>query len=530
MHKNIKIKCRNKNISDIVQVLVKILFFSILMFSILICFLFSNLEYPRKCYYLPNFILVVFGICIIVGIYKIIYIISSLRCMDRVKAKTKLKWMFFCTLGFLAMQIFAIYNYYFRTDWDVRTIVNAAMRVADNGSMESFEGYFSQYPNNLFLVFCYSVIVRIANLIGLRSHSYFCILVFQCVLCWLSGHFAFRIAYFFEKSYPKAVFAYVLWILLIGVSPWISIPYSDAVALIFPVFIFWIYLQDAEKNRVLFTKWFCIMFFSFIGYKFKPQVFILTFAIGIMGIFSHHSYKFMERERLKRLSVSVMGFFMGLLAAVIVYHKAVGSLGIQIDEEKAFGITHFIMMGMNPEAKGVWAPEDVEFSASFETKQERSYMNLEKLKERLGTMGVSGFWNQMRYKTLINYNDGTFCWGGEGSFYAEMRKEKTSFSPLFRNIYYNRAYKGEFYAVWSNFEQAMWMTVLLFAIVSVFARERELHILMLSIVGISLFELIFEARARYFFIYVPFYIILAVRGVSVLRQILISGTDNGRKQ
>ena len=39
---------------------------------------------------------------------------------------------------------------------------------------------------------------------------------------------------------------------------------------------------------------------------------------------------------------------------------------------------------------------------------------------------------------------------------------------------------------------------------------------MITIIGLTLFELIFEARARYLFAYVPLYIILAVCGIKFL--------------
>ena len=61
------------------------------------------------------------------------------------------------------------------------------------------------------------------------------------------------------------------------------------------------------------------------------------------------------------------------------------------------------------------------------------------------------------------------------------------------------------------------MAVLVLSLASVASKKEEVHTIMLSIVGITVFELIFEARARYLFIYVPFYIILAVRGASVLK-------------
>ncbi len=41
--------------------------------------------------------------------------------------------------------------------------------------------------------------------------------------------------------------------------------------------------------------------------------------------------------------------------------------------------------------------------------------------------------------------------------------------------------------------------------------------MLLSVIGLTLFELLFEARARYLFTYVPIYIILALYGFQFVR-------------
>ena len=124
----------------------------------------------------------------------------------------------------------------------------------------------------------------------------------------------------------------------------------------------------------------------------------------------------------------------------------------------------------------------------------------------------------MTKKVLLNYNDGTFFWGGEGTFYKKILPEKNHYiSSFFRNLYYNGDYKGKYYSIWANFEQMIWLTVLFFAMLSgFFARDKRITVVMITIIGLTLFELIFEARARYLFAYVPLYIILAVCGIKFL--------------
>ena len=63
------------------------------------------------------------------------------------------------------------------------------------------------------------------------------------------------------------------------------------------------------------------------------------------------------------------------------------------------------------------------------------------------------------------------------------------------------------------------MSIIILNFISVFVRKDiSTNVLMLGIIGLSLFELLFEARARYLYIYVPLYIILAIYGISFINQ------------
>ena len=65
-------------------------------------------------------------------------------------------------------------------------------------------------------------------------------------------------------------------------------------------------------------------------------------------------------------------------------------------------------------------------------------------------------------KTLTNYNDGTFSWGGEGQFYKEIPDHGTGkAAAFFRDLYYNNSeFEGRYYKAWSNTEHAVWLAVL----------------------------------------------------------------------
>ena len=128
----------------------------------------------------------------------------------------------------------------------------------------------------------------------------------------------------------------------------------------------------------------------------------------------------------------------------------------------------------------------------------------------------------MEYLSFSSYDDGTFCWGGEGVFYKEVLPEKTMFSSLIRNIYYNREYMGAYFKYFYSFMKMLWLSVLCISLFSGIFKTTN-HILlvcMLTLIGLTIFEQIFEARARYIYIYVPIYILLVPVGMMNLKKII----------
>ena len=66
----------------------------------------------------------------------------------------------------------------------------------------------------------------------------------------------------------------------------------------------------------------------------------------------------------------------------------------------------------------------------------------------------------------------------------------------------------------------IWLTILFAGIFSVFQKEnrRWTSVIMLAVIGLTVFELLFEARARYLYTYTPLYILLAVAGIQKIMR------------
>ena len=128
----------------------------------------------------------------------------------------------------------------------------------------------------------------------------------------------------------------------------------------------------------------------------------------------------------------------------------------------------------------------------------------------------------MQVKTRRKFENGTFCWSGEGRFFYELIDEENKpQSDFSRSLYYTGKYSntGKYYVVWSNFVHMIWLTILFFSFFSILGNNSKLNIIMLALIALTLFEIIFEARARYIYIYAPLYIIIAMYGLVCIKNI-----------
>jgi hypothetical protein len=111
--------------------------------------------------------------------------------------------------------------------------------------------------------------------------------------------------------------------------------------------------------------------------------------------------------------------------------------------------------------------------------------------------------------------DGTFAWWVEGGLFIENYPDKNGWiSPMLKSFYY---YGERNYNKTATSEQAVWVGVIVSMLGVIFIKKHEMNnkvaALMLSILGLTTFELLFESRARYLHIYTPIYICLSILGL-----------------
>ena len=473
---------------------------------------FSGMNYGGKRLYAHNILLLPAGaaLALLSGFVK-----PSVPFLSR-PSYGRFVFLAVCvSLSFL-IQVIAVSNYFFITNWDVATVFKNCLYIISGQTDILSNAYFSAYPNNLLIVYLYTFLIRL-NSIFAREMSmetaYLGLVIFHCALYQAAGVLLYQLTKKITANARTAAVAYILYFLLMLLSPWVTVPYSDSLGLIFPILIlysifFW------PEGKLSWLKWLVFALLTGIGYQIKPQIAIVSIAVVLIGFCRQLRLRGFK-TRLKHIGLCAGGMAAGIAICLLLSLHVRQALPFELDSEASFGAPHYIMVGMNRETNGIYSAEDVEFSSQFSTKRERNAENLRVIRERIESMGWQGFFTHLVQKTLVNFNDGTFFWGGEGNFYARVPERNSTLSQFLQNVYYNQTGREAYYGLWSNFEHMVWLTILLFGGFAGFsARRREIGVVMLSLIGLTVFELIFEARARYMLVYTPLFILLASVGIS----------------
>ena len=271
-----------------------------------------------------------------------------------------------------------------------------------------------------------------------------------------------------------------------------------------------------------------------IGVFIKPTVIIMPIAIIIIEILN------LNKEKLKNIVYSIIVMIFFIMGCGISY------LGYNIQKNQIFGeliskqaqedfkrsYTHFLMMGMqerqndvigdgkNQTLYGTYNVQDDLNTYSVKGYKEKQEYNLKIIKERLKNFGIIGYIKFLYNKANWILSDGTFYYGYEGTWIVDGYQNQNKVAKIVQKFITvdSKAYKY----ITANIMQISWL-IILFGLMLSYSKEKNeyLDIGKLAIIGIILFILIFEGRARYLVNYIPIFIFIGVDGLKIsLNKIL----------
>ena len=456
-------------------------------------------------YKLPQILMLVIGPILIL---LVSHLINKCNLLNNTKFSRKIAIIFILIsfIHFLFL-VFLSHNSYFIAGWDCNHITRAASNIATNCTDADDLDYLSIHPNNLFISLLYSWIIRGFHLVG-YFNDYFACILFQCFVFATTGYLVFRTTQIISNA-TTAIISYIIYIALVGLSPWVNVPYSDGSGLVFPILFLYLYVRIINTTKKINSSIYVgvLSLLIYPAYKLKPQTIILVIAIIIISLIDFDAKSI--KKALSVILISITAFAIGF----ILVQGMISSSKINLDLEKSKSIWYYICTGANEEYIGVCNPDDQAIALSYDTLSERNSALIKQYCEHMKSNGFTGTLLLAFKKNTINHFDGSFGWWGEGSFMIMgIWSDNMTFRNFFTNIYYPN---GSLYPYYRIYCQCIWFGVLALCPLAIIKSSKNKLVLTiaLSIIGLIIFEIIFECRARYMFTYVPLYIILCSIGV-----------------
>lgn len=391
-------------------------------------------------------------------------------------------------------------------------------------TQEQLQGYFSTYPNNCFLVSLMALCMTFLQSIGIYSFAAPMILFtgINSLLVAISG----LLVYLFVRRQTNPIYGLVsllLFSVLVGASLWFLVPYSDSFAIFVPIAIVWLLSLLPEKVNLRFCGiWFFVFLLGVFSYFIKPQMVFIVLGAALLILLPKLLSLFKARK-LRDAFGAIFAVVFAMMVACCFKTAIVSSAmsGLALDESASFSPYHYLMMGLNDETNGGFCADDVYYSESFDTASERDAADLDRAFERISEKGAVGLILHEAKKQLTIWGDASFGWDQEGGIagtYAMVLKNEPSvFSSL---VDLDISSGGNLSSTpYGCFLQLVWLFVIVGMLLSCCSKmdNRLVVAMMCSMIMLMIFELLFEARARYIYCYVPVLIALSCLALDDVR-------------
>jgi hypothetical protein len=406
--------------------------------------------------------------------------------------------------------------------WDAGQLVSNAIALAD-GDETIGADYYTRYPFNIPLTLVLWKAIEFSRAMGI-SNDLLSPVLLNSVVLFLGLVFTYLIA---RKLLSPAIalISLIPSAVFIAFSAWINTAYSDTFSLVFTVVLVYLFLRLREQTttgrRLLF--WVLVGVTAGVGSVIKITVLIALIAI----VFVVAATLRPRREPRTTTLTAVAGMalaalcVLGIGQAVTFAESKSGVVPFDLyTNDRDYPLAHFLKMGS--QGLGNWNLDDVRATDELPTKAERSQKALEVYVERVGALGPAGYAAFLTDKASWSIGDSTFYQSGEGESTDSPFTATDALSTEIQSFFdLNGSRHTALVSLW----QALWTVILLLIVAPLFIRDRRLFsdaasVLRISVLGLLLYLMLFENRARYIYLYVPFFILLASLSLDALHRVI----------
>jgi len=398
--------------------------------------------------------------------------------------------------------------------WDARVVAEMAHRLVGGHGLTAYQyGYLSRYPNNLPLLVVDDLCARLGGVLHLAPGTV------SVLLNGLGLAVTLQATYWLVsmlRGPARGVAAQLLVLALVGVSPWMSVAYTDLVSMPLVVLATALVVAVPRARTGAVGTAYALLASAclLLAYVVKTTPAISVVAVVLVAALAWRSTPVAVRGRV------VVGLLAGLVlfagGTVVAKHAVPVVAGVsaeRIDRNRTPPTVWWVYMAATQHAVdgrmryGGYDTDIVRATRRLDRDASARYARAA-LERHLADLGPTGYARFLADKAAWNWGDGMFWAWGEGHDPAEPALVHGPLTDLVRA--WNHP-AGGWYATRAAAAQAAWLLILLATGVRLLrARWRwDTGLLVLSVLGIAAFTLVFQGRSRYLLTYVPVVVALA---------------------
>lgn len=404
--------------------------------------------------------------------------------------------------------------------WDARVIIEMAHSTHAGRALSDAEyDYLSLYPNNIPLLVIDRLGVEIGAALGLAPDAVLITLTGVCVAVTL---YAAHLLVVPVAGRGPALVTQVVVLALVGVSPWVSVPYTDFYAM--PFIVGGVALACAAWRRRAWTARLRLGGLAVaaiaVAYVVKTTPAVVIVALVVVAVVRLADDWTTSRAR--TLVPSAIGASVAFVTlSTVLTAGAAAATGLdtdRIDPQVTPPVVWWLANGMNEQVNGdgvvqygTYRRDMVEAIDGCAPAEMREYARAfirDRWQER-GPLGMLAFYAN---KTAWNWGDGMFwAWGEGPDSQPERVTPRGTWAEAVNSV---NGLHGRWYPLRADLTQGLWLAVLVVAGVGLLRApvRRETLVLAVTVLGIAAFTIAFQGRSRYLFAFVP--VIVALAAVS----------------
>lgn len=459
----------------------------------------------------------IFGLPIILAA-----VIFSILCVKKTDLPEKLGcekiWWVLRIISLIVMLKFA-FSLEVDFSWDWGVLTKSAYIYGTDGTLDKVH-YYARYPNNRFWLLCLIFLFKVVKLfihdvdITVFKHA---TMIASVILLQIAIEFIYRAAKLIYSN-KKALLTGITAVLFLPFYLYSGFFYTDTPSILLISVMLFLYFKILNTQSKKFQIFLCILL-GLVGAVtyFVKVIAIIVFAAILIGIIFT---KITPKQFICFLLISVTTLALTVKAVSLVtepiYEKNFG-ITEKTDEKYEFPPTHWVMMGLG---YGGYSQEDVDFTASFDTYDEKKDANINEIKNRFNNYGTFGFLKH----TFVDKVTRTFA---NCTLAGDDYSCRKSVHP---NGIISRIFtaKGDLHSICLTYSWSYYIIMLIGIIFSAIESLRKnnskqnqwLLACRIAFFGIFAFMLIWECNSRYLYVFAPVMILLEADGLSSLTDFI----------